>query len=150
MSQTSVLKELIEPLLSGMGIDLVDLELRGHRGSSLLRIYVDEPGGISLERCTSASRAIAACLDQHDPVAGHYTLEVSSPGVDRPLTTEKDFARHQGRKIDLQYLRDNEEQKCTGTIERAADGMLLLRSGESLMEIPLRVVVLAKIVLEFK
>lgn len=137
-------------MLAGLGIDLVDLELRGQRGSSVLRVYVDEPGGISLERCTRASRAIAAFFDQRDPVAGHYTLEVSSPGVDRPLVTEKDFTRHVGRKVAVTYRIASEEKSCTGTIERAADGIVQLRVGAALLELPVGEVILAKIVLEFK
>lgn len=150
MSQLSELKEFIEPVLSGLGIDLVNLELRGQRGSSVLCLYVDEPGGISLERCTQASRAIADLLDQRDPVAGHYKLEVSSPGVDRPLVTEKDFARHVGRKIAVTCRIASEEKNCTGTIEGVADGIVQLRTAAALLELPVAEVIVAKIVLEFK
>ena len=150
MPQISELKSLIEPILAAMDIDLVDLEVHGHKDSSVVRIYIDEAGGISLARCSSASRAIAGCLEQNDPFPGHYTLEVSSPGVDRPLTTEKDFSRHRGRKIALTYSQDKREVGTKGTIEKMEGGKLYLQTAEDMLIIQVSDVILAKIVIEFK
>jgi ribosome maturation factor RimP len=150
MAQLTELKEIIEPLLTDMGIDLVDLQVQGRKGSAVLRIYVDEEGGISLARCASASRAISELLDQKDLFPGHYLLELSSPGIDRPLSTERDFVRHRGRKISLSYRKDGEEVNAKGVILRVEAGLLFLQSGEDTLMIPVDDVVLAKIIVELK
>lgn len=150
MSQVNELKNLIEPVLAGLGIDLVDLEIHGRKGSLLLRIYADEIGGISLERCASASRAVSDCLDHNGLLEGAYRLELSSPGTDRLLTTERDFQRHCGRKVKLSYRDNDQVQDASGRIEEAAGGLLQLQTGTELLTIPLGQVVLAKIIIEFK
>ena len=75
------------------GFELVDLELKRAPGGQLLRLYVDKPGGIGLDDLQSVSEEVSAILDAEDPIEGHYTLEVSSPGLDRPLRTAV-HARH--------------------------------------------------------
>ena len=144
----SELIKILEPLLTEMGIDLVDLELHGGRSSGVVRVFVDEVGGISLARCTQASRAISALLDQEEPFQGQYRLEVSSPGIDRPLTTEKDFIRHRGRFIHITYRLDGADKEATGTIQDAGDQTLTLQSGEDVLLIPLDDIILAKIIIE--
>lgn len=148
--QLTDLKAIIEPILSEMGIDLIDLEIHGRQGSRVIRIFADEAGGISLARCTSASRAVAAWLDQQDLIPGHYTLELSSPGTDRPLTTEKDFIRHQGRKVSVTFHHDAAQRSVAGIILNAAAGILHLQAGEEELAIPLADLILAKIIVEFK
>ncbi len=150
MTQVDELKNLIEPILAGMGIDLVDLEIHGHRGRPVLRVYADELGGISLERCASASRAVSASLDQSGLFEDAYLLELSSPGTDRPLSTERDFQRHCGRKIKLTYRDSDQQLEACGRIEAATEGLLQLQTGTELLTIPLGQVVLAKIIVEFK
>jgi len=148
MTQLADLKAIIEPILTGMGIDLVDVEIHGRKGSLVLRIYADEAGGISLARCSNASRAISAALDQQDVIAGHYTLELSSPGTDRPLITEKDFMRHRGRKVAVTYRQEERELESMGTIVDAAVGVLHLQSIAGVLAIPLSAVTRAKIIVE--
>ncbi|HOC23666.1 MAG TPA: ribosome maturation factor RimP [bacterium] len=150
MPQVDDLKSLIEPVLAGMGIDLVDLEIQGRKGSTIVRVFADEMGGISLARCVSASRAVSACLDQTNLFDGAYALELSSPGTDRPLTTEKDFQRHCGRKLNLTFRDGEQERRASGQIIAAADGFLQLQTETELLTIPLREVILAKIIIAFK
>jgi ribosome maturation factor RimP len=76
--------------------ELVDVEIKRAGGGQLVRLYVDKPGGIGLDELSSVSEEVSAVLDAEDPIDGHYTLEVSSPGLDRPLKTEADYRRFAG------------------------------------------------------
>ena len=100
----SALKErliaLLEPPLTAMGYELVDLEVRVG-GNGLLRIYIDQENGVDLEDCERVSRQIGAFLDVEEPIPDSYTLEVSSPGLDRPLRTAADFERFAGHEAKI-------------------------------------------------
>ncbi len=91
------LNELLAPTIADLGLELVGIEFSPNSGSSLLRVYIDEPErGVTIEDCERVSREISALLDVNDPVSGRYTLEVSSPGLERPLFTLEHFARFVG------------------------------------------------------
>jgi ribosome maturation factor RimP len=93
--------ELVTPVVSGPGAELVDVEVKGHTGSRVVKVIVDRPGGVDVEMCAHLSRDIGALLDDEDPIPGRYTLQVTSPGADRPLRTERDFARNVGRPVQV-------------------------------------------------
>jgi len=90
---------LLQPVVEGLGYVLWDLEYVAGRGSALLRLYIDAPAGITLDDCERVSRAVSGRLDEADPLPGHYTLEVSSPGLDRPLRTAAHFAAYAGEPV---------------------------------------------------
>jgi ribosome maturation factor RimP len=92
-------RQLAAPLAAEEGMELVDVEFGGGGGRQILRIYIDRQGGVSLEDCTSVSRALSAALDVEDPLQGSYDLEVSSPGLDRPLRTPEHFQKYAGEKV---------------------------------------------------
>ncbi len=92
-------RQLAAPLATQEGMELVDVEFGGGGGRQILRIYIDRQGGVSLEDCTSVSRALSAALDVEDPLQGSYDLEVSSPGLDRPLRTPEHFQKYAGEKV---------------------------------------------------
>jgi ribosome maturation factor RimP len=92
-------RQLAAPLAAEEGMELVDVEFGGGAGRQILRIYIDRQGGVSLEDCTSVSRALSAALDVEDPLQGSYDLEVSSPGLDRPLRTPEHFQKYAGEKV---------------------------------------------------
>ena len=92
------LRSLAEPVLARHGADLVDIEVKRGR-TSLVRVVADQPGGIDLDTCAQVSQELSRMLDVDDPIQGRYTLEVTSPGLDRPLRTEADFAKNVGRKV---------------------------------------------------
>ena len=92
-------RQLAAPLAAREGAELLEVELGGPGGRQTLRLYIDKPGGVSLEDCTSVSRAVSAALDVEDPIAGAYDLEVSSPGIDRPLRTPEHFQKFAGEKV---------------------------------------------------
>lgn len=98
------LSELLAPVIADLGLELVGIEFSPNSGSSLLRVYIDEPErGITIDDCERVSREVSALLDVNDPVAGRYTLEVSSPGLERPLFTLQHFERFLGEvaKVNL-------------------------------------------------
>ena len=79
------LQDRLASLVSNMGYEFVGCELNRHSGGSLLRIYIDKETGVNVDDCARVSRQVSATLDVEDPIQGRYTLEVSSPGIDRPL-----------------------------------------------------------------
>ncbi len=98
------LRAILEPGVHALGFELVDAELTGSGSQTLLRVYIDSPGGINVEDCALVSRQLSALLDVEDPIPGQYTLEVSSPGLDRPLVQRKDFERFTGAAIKVKLL----------------------------------------------
>jgi ribosome maturation factor RimP len=90
---------LIEPVLAQLGYELVELEYAAGRTSAVVRIFIDQPAGISVDDCERVSRDVAALLDVDDPIPTAYTLEVSSPGFDRVLRTPGHFERFVGERI---------------------------------------------------
>ncbi|MEO7430510.1 MAG: ribosome maturation factor RimP [Dokdonella sp.] len=115
--------ELLTPAITDLGLELVGIEFSPNSAGSVLRVYIDEPErGITIEDCERASREISALLDVNDPVAGHYTLEVSSPGLERPLFTPEHFSRFIGEvaKISVNLPMDG-RRRFQGPI-RGVDG----------------------------
>src|SRR5689334_12769405 len=105
MSGLERIREIAGRVAASEGIELVDVELHGRGRGSVVRIYLDKPGGITLEDCQMVSRQVGTILDVEDVIAARYTLEVSSPGLDRRLTKPDDFQRFAGQQVKL-LLRD--------------------------------------------
>jgi ribosome maturation factor RimP len=125
------LSDILAPTVSALGLELVDLELR----AGLLRVVVDRDGGVDLDTIASATRAVSEALDAHDPFPGHrYTLEVSSPGVERPLRTPSHFARAVGETVTVRTVSGGEgERRLRGLLASADDEGIVL-TGEGLPE----------------
>lgn len=97
------LAKLLNPAISSLGLELIGVELALSRGSGTVRVFVDAPGRpVTIEDCEAASRELSAVLDVNDPISGRYTLEVSSPGIDRPLFTPEHFSRHVGETVKIE------------------------------------------------
>jgi ribosome maturation factor RimP len=101
----SRLRILLQPGVEALGFELVDAELAGGGRGATLRVYIDSPQGITVEDCADVSRQISAILDVEDPIQGSYTLEVSSPGLDRPLVTPEDFRKRLGETVKAKLRR---------------------------------------------
>ena len=114
------LRGLVEPVAGELGLDVVDLEWKRHGAGGLLRIFVDRRGGVSLGECEKLSRRLDPLLDAEDLLPGRYNLEVSSPGLDRPLRRAADFERAVGERVRLR-LRPSEgrPRSLVGTLHRA-------------------------------
>jgi ribosome maturation factor RimP len=115
--------QLINPVVADLGLECLGIEYAPSRGNSLLRIYIDHlERPITIEDCEAVSRELSAQLDVNDPISGRYTLEVSSPGIDRPLFTPAQFARFIGEKAKIALnLPTDGRRRLLGTI-RAVDG----------------------------
>jgi ribosome maturation factor RimP len=120
--------ELLAPTVQALGMELLGVEYAPSGGSALLRLYIDVEGRpVNVDDCESVSREVSAVLDVEDPIASNYTLEVSSPGIDRPLFTLAQFARFVGEqaKVSLRLPQDG-RRRLQGTIARAEDGAVTL------------------------
>ena len=95
------IERLVTPFLETRGVELVELLLSGSPRRRMLRIYADRTGGITIDECVTLSRGLEDLLDTHDPINGSYTLEVSSPGLNRSLKSERDYQRAVGQDIRL-------------------------------------------------
>ncbi|MDY2818624.1 MAG: ribosome maturation factor RimP [Hominisplanchenecus sp.] len=102
---------LLKPLVDAHGFELVDVEYVKEAGNWYLRAYIDKPGGIAVDDCEVISRALSDKLDEEDFIDESYILEVSSPGLGRPLKKDKDFARSIGKEIEVRTFRAIDRQK---------------------------------------
>lgn len=140
------LLKLLEPAIEALGYELVELEFPPH----LLRIYIDREGGITVDDCEVVSRQVSAVLDVEDPIPGAYTLEVSSPGLDRPLRKEADFIRFAGEraKVELALPKDG-RRRFTGTLKGCEAGEVLIEVDGEDHRLPLADIDKARLVPEF-
>lgn len=104
-------REYCEPIVEELGYDLVDLEYVKENGSYFLRFYIGKPEGISIDDCQRVSEVVGDKLDELDPIDESYYLEVSSPGLDRPLKTDKDLKRNIGRDIEISLYKSIDGKK---------------------------------------
>ena len=93
--------ELIEPTVTALGLELWGIEHLQQGKYSLLRIYIEREAGVAIEDCEQVSKQVSALLDVEDPIAGKYTLEVSSPGLERPLFSARQFSQYSGSEVKL-------------------------------------------------
>ncbi|WP_444436931.1 ribosome maturation factor RimP [Pseudomonas sp. A6] len=100
-SKLEQLQALLAPVVEALGYECWGLEFLSQGRHSLLRVYIDKPDGILIEDCETVSRQVSGVLDVEDPISGEYTLEVSSPGMDRPLFTLEQFARYVGEQVKI-------------------------------------------------
>jgi len=146
MTTESELIKLLEPEIEGMGYELVALDVRtGGRG--LLRLYIDGPDGIDVDDCERVSHQVSGLLDVEDPIPGEYTLEVSSPGLDRPLRKAEHFRRFEGQeaKVRLKLPKDG-RRRFRGRISNAGQDDFVLESDEGNVRIALEEIDLARLV----
>lgn len=108
---SNIFEKLIAPLVSSLGYEFVGLEYLPQGRRSLLRVYIDHPDGIGVEDCERVSHQVSALLDVEDPIHGQYNLEVSSPGLDRPLFTAEHFMRFAGNKVKVRIGVPREGQR---------------------------------------
>ena len=112
-------ESLLEPIVTEMGFELVDVEYIKEGGTWYLRAYIDKPGGITVDDCEAVSRRFSDILDEKDYIEDSYVFEVSSPGLGRPLKKEKDFKRSIGEEVEVRTYRAVERQKeFVGILER--------------------------------
>ncbi|MBY8966483.1 ribosome maturation factor RimP [Algiphilus sp.] len=143
------LAELLEPTVEAAGFELVHVEFVSG-SNAVLRLYIDSPGGIEIADCEAVSRDVSALLDVEDPLPGAYQLEVSSPGLDRPLTKAEHFERFLGEDIRI-WLREACEgrRKFKGRLSAFAGGTLTLDCDDIQLEVQLEDIEQARLVPQY-
>lgn len=154
MSNKDIVKKVIalcEPIVENFNFELVDVEFIKEYGSFYLRIYIHKPGGISLDDCQLMSEALSEKLDQSDPISMAYYLEVSSPGLDRPLKTDKDFNRNLGKDVELTlYTSFNSKKHYQGVLDSFNNEFItLLDENNNKLQIPRDSISVVKLALKF-
>jgi ribosome maturation factor RimP len=142
-----MIRRAVEP----MGYELVGVELiQRPRVGNLLRLYIDHPDGITLDDCSDVSHQVSGILDVEDPIKGHYDLEVSSPGLDRPLFEREHFERFLGHQVRL-VLRTKiaGRRKIVGLLQGIESNNVLVVDGGEQYSLPLEQIDTARLVPEF-
>ena len=143
-------RELAEPIIKELDLDLVDIEYLPQRGRGIVRITIDKDGGVTLDDCTKVNREVGYILEIKDLFFHPYQLEVSSPGLERPLKTLGDFEKFLGRKISIKTSELlNGKRNFKGTLQQVQNGIVLLEMDGGLWKIPFSLVRHAKLVYEF-
>ncbi len=154
------LNQICGPVAAGLGYELVDLEWKNELGGWILRVYIDRPDGsgqIGVEDCTAVSHAISPVLDVEDAITQAYSLEVSSPGLNRPLRAEKDFKRFLGKKAKIRTkvpvadgaAAENARRNFSGTLVGVDGGNVRIDVGDKTFDVPIVEVEKANLVYEF-
>jgi ribosome maturation factor RimP len=132
------LGELLGPVVANLGYELWEIEYAPRAGGGLLRLYIDSPDGISLDDCEKVSRAVSAVLDEADPIPNEYTLEVSSPGLDRVLRTQGHFARFAGERVKVEMIAlINGRKRFQGRLQKVGESEITLETDGGEVSLPI-------------
>ncbi len=143
-------RKIVEPVVTRQGLELVDVEYRGEVQGWVLRIYIDRESGVSVADCSRVSSEIGTILDVEDPIPQTYHLEVSSPGLNRPLKKEGDYERYRGSLVKIRTASPIDgRQNFTGRLLGYTDGQVQVEIGEKRWEIPFSRISKANIKYEF-
>lgn len=148
------IRQLAEPVAEAEGLELIDVECNRMKSRWLVRIYLDKEGGVTLDDCTGISHQLGDILNVHDVPPGPYTLEVSSPGLDRPLVRDKDFVKYTGRRVDVRLHEKMEGNRhfrgrLTGFLEEEGQKILTVEASGKTYRIPRDRVARARLEYEF-
>lgn len=151
---TKQTEELVTPILTSMDLELVDVVYEKEGANFFLRVYIDKAGGVDIEECSKVSEKLSEKLDEADPINEAYFLEVSSPGVERPLKKKEDFEAHVGSYVYIKLFEPiNGEKEFTGTIGRFENDIIYLtykdKTKEKEVEIPFAKVAKAHLAVTF-
>ena len=142
---------LVEPILEEMGYELVNVEYVSSGGRWILRLFVDKEGGVTIGDCARISEEIGDLIDVKEIIRHEYHLEVSSPGLDRPLTKEKDLSRAMGKRVKVRLVTPlNGRRNFAGVLVHYRDGILHLKVDGQDVDLPWADVQKANLMFEFK
>lgn len=151
--------ELALPEAEKLGFELVDVEFVKEGSTWFLRIYIDKPGGIMIDDCELMNNAVEPLLDERDPISQAYYLEVCSPGLDRPLKTDRDFEKYKGELVEVNlYKALNGEKHFEGRLIGRENGVVTIleetfnrngkKTGETQLEFPVESISIIRRVIE--
>ena len=139
-------KDVLDPLCSAEGMELVHIECQREAGGRILRLYIDSPGGVTLDDCINISRQSSDLLDVFLEDAGPYNLEVSSPGPNRPLGKKGDFERFKGKRVTIKSAFPVEgKKKISGILLGISENMVSLSTGDRTLAIPYHEILTARL-----
>lgn len=144
--------EMVEPIAAEEQIELVDVEYVKEGGQFILRVYIDKEEGVTLDDCQEVSRKLSDLLDEKDPIQDAYMLEVSSPGIDRPLKKDQDFVRFAGHNVDISTYAPvyGKKKKFTAELVGLKDDQIVVKvDDEEEIEIPRDQVSQVRLAVEF-
>ena len=147
----STVMDYLQPITLEFKYEIVDVEYLKEGSSWFLRIYIDKPGGITIDDCEKTSRALELVLDEKDPIKTPYILEVSSPGLDRPLKKEADFKRAQGKLVDIKLYQPLDHKKeYQGILQELKDDQvtIVINEDETIV-FPLKDIAIARLAIVF-
>ncbi|SVC80922.1 uncharacterized protein METZ01_LOCUS333776 [marine metagenome] len=153
MGKTStyqLVANLIEPVLKESNIELVDIEYKKIGQNWVLRVFIDKDQGVTVNDCQKLSREIEDLIEINELIANHYILEVSSPGLDRPLKRKTDFLRNKGKRVRIKtYSLINNNKTNAGTVRDCSNNTLFLEDKKNVLEISLSDIAQATLIVEF-
>jgi ribosome maturation factor RimP len=142
------IQDFAEPLLADMGMELVEMQFRREGHGWVLRLFIDKDGGVTIDDCATVSREVAAYLEVEDLITHAYHLEISSPGLERPLGTRADFARFSGRLARIKVREPLGEQRVLiGTLRGLEGNAVLLELEKETIRIDLENIAKARLTL---
>jgi len=146
---TGRVERFITPLLTDMGVELVEIQYQREGHGWVLRLFIDREGGVTMEDCAGVSREVSRYLEVEDPIEHAYHLEVSSPGLERPLKKKDDFVRFVKRRARIKMREErNGRRVFIGTLQGLKDEAVLLHVDGRLQHFPLADIARARLILE--
>ncbi|OLS01759.1 ribosome maturation factor RimP [Tissierella creatinophila] len=146
----NIVGKISNDIAEKLGYELVDIEYVKEFGNYFLKIYVDKVGGITLDDCQKVSEELSTKLDEKDPIPEEYYLEVSSPGLDRPLKTDKDLKRNLERDVELKLYKPFENKKMyEGELKNYSKDKITLKQNGNLVDIPREYISIIKLSIKF-
>ena len=150
--KTQQLENLLEPVVSSMDYEFVGLEFISQGRHSILRIYIDSENGVGVDDCANVSRQLSAVLDVEDPIASEYSLEISSPGLNRPLFKLSQYEQFIGEEVKFKTIRpqlENGQRKFKGTITAVENNNVVFDIDNEVLSVPFTDIDKANIVAKF-
>lgn len=146
-----IVRDICDEVASVLDYDLVDVEYVKEFGGYFLRVYIDKPGGVTLDDCQNMSEVLSDKLDEKDPINTSYYLEVSSPGLDRPLKTDKDLKRNIGKDIEISlYTPINNKKKYEGNLKDFDENIVTITDDkDNPIDIPRNAISLIRLSVKF-
>lgn len=145
-----LVQDLAQPLAEELGLELFFIEYVKEGAEWYLRVYIDKPEGVNIDDCENMSRRLSDELDRVDPIEGQYNLEVSSPGLERPLRHEDDLRQNIGNLIQITtFAPVAGKKKMEGRLEAFEDGVLVLAVGKEELRVAYSQVAKARLAIEF-
>lgn len=149
IEKKTTLEEIIRNHVEAEGFILYDLKIQPGKRNPLIRVYLDHEKGLTIDHCAQVTRTLMEEIDRSFWELENYRLEVSSPGLDRELTTPRDFQRNSGKMIVLTFNHNGEPEQIDGTIESANDEHVIIQSDDNLITVPIQQIMHAKIKLKW-